>query len=312
MLKRVASICLCLAAGGAGAGIAFAGGRLETIDITGHAPSGAEGQLQARVIGTKWDVRCFPVRYKVNVGSGVMSGGVLMVPNPLGPPEVSMADAMTTLQEALDAWNRIPTSYIDMRITGTVDKPGTPGFDFINEATFRTESDYGFLADSQLINLIEDTTLCNYGTNYYHRNMATPGSRVHYHGLSAHWTLAMVINAVTGEDFRTFITREVITRLGLQNELFVGVSAAEAARLSDMHEPLPVGQGQRLDPNHNSPAWRRAGIPDLASRSRGRLRLHGHARRAHVRCMATSSRAPQNAISCSSTRPTPAGTWRST
>ena len=33
MLKRVASICLCLAAGGAGAGIAFAGGRLETIDI---------------------------------------------------------------------------------------------------------------------------------------------------------------------------------------------------------------------------------------------------------------------------------------
>ena len=97
--------------------------------------------------------------------------------------------------------------------------------------------------------------VCNFSLEW------TPGSRVHYHGLSAHWTLAMVINAVTGEDFRTFITREVITRLGLQNELFVGVSAAEAARLSDMHEPLPVGQGQRLDPNHNSPAWRRAGIP---------------------------------------------------
>jgi hypothetical protein len=159
MLKRVASICLCLAAAGAGAGTAFAGGRLETIDITGHAPSGAEGQLRARVIGMKWDVRCFPVAYKVNVGSGVMSGGVLMVPNPLGPPVVSMADAMTTLQGALDAWNRIPTSYIDMRITGTIDNPGTPGFDFVNEVSFRTENDYGFLANSQWINLIEDTTL---------------------------------------------------------------------------------------------------------------------------------------------------------
>jgi hypothetical protein len=159
MLKKVASICLCFVAAGAGAGTALAGGRLETIDITGHLPSPADGQIRARVIGMKWDVRAIPVAYKVNVGSGVISGGVLMVPNPLGPPVVSMADAMTTLQGALDAWNRIPTSYIDMRITGTINNPGTPGFDFVNEVSFRTENDYGFLANSQSINLIEDTTL---------------------------------------------------------------------------------------------------------------------------------------------------------
>jgi matrixin len=164
MLKRLASICLCLGALGAGAGTTFAGGRLETIDITGHVTSFEgdplfEGLILARVVGMKWDVRAIPVQYKVNVGSGVMSDGVLMVPNPLGPPIVSMADAMTTLQAALDTWNSIPTSYIDMRITGTTNNPGTPGFDFVNEVTFRTENDYAFLADSQTINLIEDTTM---------------------------------------------------------------------------------------------------------------------------------------------------------
>ena len=75
MPKRVASMCLCLVAAGAGA--TFAGGRLETIDITGHIPSPADGQIRARVIGMKWDVRCIPVKYKVNVGSGVMSGAVV-------------------------------------------------------------------------------------------------------------------------------------------------------------------------------------------------------------------------------------------
>jgi hypothetical protein len=157
MLKRIASICFCLVAAGAGA--TLAGGRLETIDITGHIPSPAEGQIRARVIGLRVDVRTIPLKYQVNVGSGVMSGGVLMVPNPLGPPLLSMADATTALTQALDTWNRIPTSYIDMRITGSTNNPGTQGFDFVNEVTFRTADDFEFLAQSPSVNLIEDATL---------------------------------------------------------------------------------------------------------------------------------------------------------
>ena len=160
MLKRIASIGLCLVAGVAGAGIAFAGGRLETLDITGHVPS-FEGQIWARVIGMKWDVRSLPAKYRINVGSGVMSGGVLMVPNPLGPPVLSMADATTALKGSLDAWNRIPTSYIEMRIIGTTNNPGTVGFDFVNEVTFRTADDYTFLANSPSITLIEDTAMAD-------------------------------------------------------------------------------------------------------------------------------------------------------
>ncbi len=54
----------------------------------------------------------------------------------------------------------------------------------------------------------------------------TPGSRVHYHGRSAHFTLAMVIEAATGRDYRAEIHDRVIAPLGLGDELRVGVPEA--------------------------------------------------------------------------------------
>jgi CubicO group peptidase (beta-lactamase class C family) len=33
----------------------------------------------------------------------------------------------------------------------------------------------------------------------------SPGSRVFYHGLSAHWVLACLIEVLTGRDFRSFV-----------------------------------------------------------------------------------------------------------
>jgi CubicO group peptidase (beta-lactamase class C family) len=50
----------------------------------------------------------------------------------------------------------------------------------------------------------------------------TPGSRVHYHGLAAHWTAAAMIEALTKSDYRDFIRANVAEPLGLGNELFVG------------------------------------------------------------------------------------------
>ncbi len=89
----------------------------------------------------------------------------------------------------------------------------------------------------------------------------TPGSRVHYHGLSAHWVAAVVIEAVTGKDFRDVVRQTVIEPLGLANDLFMGVSPAQAARVSDMHAPPPSGGPAQNDPDANTPEWRRAGIP---------------------------------------------------
>jgi CubicO group peptidase (beta-lactamase class C family) len=87
----------------------------------------------------------------------------------------------------------------------------------------------------------------------------TPGSKLHYHGQSAHWTLAVLIEALTGRDFREFIRTELIERLGLQDEMFVGVPDAAMARTADMHEPAE--SGPRPLPDMNSPAWKRAGSP---------------------------------------------------
>ncbi len=88
----------------------------------------------------------------------------------------------------------------------------------------------------------------------------TPGSRVVYHPLAAHWVAAALIEAVTGEDFRAFIRAEVIEPLGLGEEIFVGLPAELAARAADMHEPTEDG-GQAAFEVENAAAFRAAGVP---------------------------------------------------
>src|SRR6266851_3364586 len=83
----------------------------------------------------------------------------------------------------------------------------------------------------------------------------SPGSKVHYHGLTAHWTLGVLIEAVTGKDFRDVIRETVAEPLGLGRELYVGLPEAEFGRAADMHEPLTTGQGMRRDADANSTEW---------------------------------------------------------
>jgi CubicO group peptidase (beta-lactamase class C family) len=80
----------------------------------------------------------------------------------------------------------------------------------------------------------------------------TPGSRLHYHGASAHLTMAMVIEAVTGEDFRHVIRDRILTPLGVAGEAFVGVPAEAQDRCADMD-----AEGRET----NSAAYRAAGLP---------------------------------------------------
>jgi hypothetical protein len=136
----------------AGASPALAGGALETFDITGFTPSPIPGQLNAKLVRIFWDPRCIPVQYRVN-------DTLNPVPNPLGAPFLSLADATTAFQQSFDAWNSIPTSYINMRVVGTVSNPGLAGFDFKNELTFRTPASFGAIAASPSFSLIADSTL---------------------------------------------------------------------------------------------------------------------------------------------------------
>jgi len=89
----------------------------------------------------------------------------------------------------------------------------------------------------------------------------TPGSKVHYHGLTAHWTLGVLIEAVTGKDFRDVIRETVTEPLGLSRELYVGLPESEFGRAADMHEPKPKGDGFQPSADANTADWRKAGAP---------------------------------------------------
>jgi CubicO group peptidase (beta-lactamase class C family) len=89
----------------------------------------------------------------------------------------------------------------------------------------------------------------------------TPGSRVHYHGRSAHWVAAVMIEALTKMDFRDFIRENVTEPLGLADELYVGLPDAAHARAVDMHEPSADGR-QTSIAEANTAAFRRAGVPN--------------------------------------------------
>jgi hypothetical protein len=77
-------LCLCLAL--ANVITALAGGALETIDTTGNMPSPIPGQLVAKLVGIKWDVRSIPVKYSMN-------NTLDPIPNPLGAPVLTLAQA---------------------------------------------------------------------------------------------------------------------------------------------------------------------------------------------------------------------------
>ena len=87
----------------------------------------------------------------------------------------------------------------------------------------------------------------------------TPGSRLHYHGRAAHWTAAVLIEALTKTDYRAFIREQVIEPLGLGDELFVGLPDGRHDRATDMHEPVASGQVKRSE--ENNAEFRRAGTP---------------------------------------------------
>lgn len=130
----------------------FAGGALESLDITGNVPSPYPGHIIAKLVPIHWDARCIPVSFRMN-------NTLNPIPNPLGAPVLSLASATAAIQQSFDTWNNIPTSYIDMRITGTVANRSLAGFDMINEVTFRTDPAFEAIAVSPSVSLAADVNL---------------------------------------------------------------------------------------------------------------------------------------------------------
>ena len=89
-----------------------------------------------------------------------------------------------------------------------------------------------------------------------------PGSRVHYHALSAHWVLALVIEELCGTGYREAVRELVIRPLGLEGELVMGLEAAHHPRIAYLYEPDPRRPGSlRLRAESLSPMWQRSAVP---------------------------------------------------
>lgn len=87
----------------------------------------------------------------------------------------------------------------------------------------------------------------------------TPGSRMFYHAGAAHWVAAVLIEALTGMDFRAAIAALVLKPLGLESAIHVGLAPKLHARAAQMHEPGKSGPVLLDGPN--TPAHMQAGIP---------------------------------------------------
>ena len=97
-------------------------------------------------------------------------------------------------------------------------------------------------------------TVCNFTLEW------TPGSKVQYHPASAHWTAAVLIEAITGQDFRDVIRSRVTEPLGLAEEIYVGLPESQHGRAVNIYDPAVEGRFVPRE-GENHPLHHLAGIP---------------------------------------------------
>lgn len=85
-----------------------------------------------------------------------------------------------------------------------------------------------------------------------------PGTKVWYHGGASHWVQAVLIEAVTGQDYRQYIRDTLLDPLGLQG-LYIGVPDELHGRLSGAYARTETGHERLAE--RNTPTYARAGIP---------------------------------------------------
>jgi hypothetical protein len=127
-------------------GASVAGGYLDTFNFTGQPAF--EGFNTVELTPIFWDKRCANVEYTLDT----------ILPNEGTDIEIDLESTRTALQSALNSWNVITTSFINMNITKVETLGnGNRGFDFINELTFETPETFTALASSPSTSLQADT-----------------------------------------------------------------------------------------------------------------------------------------------------------
>ena len=90
--------------------------------------------------------------------------------------------------------------------------------------------------------------VCNFSLEW------TPGTRLQYHGRAAHLVQGMVIEAVTGKDYRDVIRERITEPLGIADDVFIGVPESQDSR-------CVMISGDPGEPRDNRREVRAAGLP---------------------------------------------------
>lgn len=110
--------------------MAYSGGVLDRpMNLSRAEPSPFPGEVIVPLAQDRWADNCIPVRYSLNTTKD-------SIRDPNGGAGLPLNKAGAAIRRAMAAWNNIPTSYIEMELSGTTDNPGFTGLDFINEVSF--------------------------------------------------------------------------------------------------------------------------------------------------------------------------------
>ncbi len=96
-----------------------------------------------------------------------------------------------------------------------------------------------------------------------------PGTKFEYHATSLHWVLAELIERLTGEDFRQYVTQRILAPSGIASDMYLGLPPELNSRVADVYHvvpptPPPGGWGE-VTPDailrFNERATRAVGVP---------------------------------------------------
>jgi CubicO group peptidase (beta-lactamase class C family) len=85
------------------------------------------------------------------------------------------------------------------------------------------------------------------------------GTRTSYHRLSSHWVVAVLIENLTGGDYRDEVRMRIIAPLGLGDQIYLGMPATSDDRAATVYQRAP--DGWALDGLEATDEFKRVGIP---------------------------------------------------
>ena len=87
------------------------------------------------------------------------------------------------------------------------------------------------------------------------------GTHVRYHGLAGHWVLAVLLESISGRDYREVVKARVIAPLGLEAELYLGLPDGEVDRVAEESFRRDMPKDNYFVMRVNTLEWQRAGVP---------------------------------------------------